>query len=297
MTWIRTRTSSGWSMMRSGGLTTSSTREWRSLRLWPGVRRRITAVDLLRTRSMLRVSAERGARPGNALERSPDGEYDAVLLVMLIHHLVGTNVSETEENLERCLSECFRVMKPGGKLIIVESCVPNRVYLLERLLFPVLNYLISRFAAHPMAFQYPQAKIAHKIRSVFGECRTSQVQKGRYVIQLGWKVPSLVTPVQPFLFTASSPDSVCSRSVTGRAPQRRLARAVWPVTLPARRCPPASSATRGGTHQARDSIRSNNSAHRAEPPSRPGRSGAGGPSAPPSASVRWPADSSRGPAR
>jgi len=170
----------------------------------PELVNKITAVDLfLDALDASKYPPNVELKQGTALAlKEPDDHYDAVLLVMLIHHLVGVNASQTEKNLDKCLHECHRVVKPGGKLIIMESCVPVWFYFLEKVLFPVLNVLISKFITHPMAFQYPHRMITHKIRNLFGECRTEKVPKGRHVIQLGWKVPSYVTPVQPYLFTA-----------------------------------------------------------------------------------------------
>ncbi|HZL66869.1 MAG TPA: class I SAM-dependent methyltransferase [Candidatus Limnocylindrales bacterium] len=61
---------------------------------------------------------------GSALNLpEPDESFDAVILSMLIHHLVGKTVDECKTNVSRAIAEAFRVLKPGGKLIILESCV------------------------------------------------------------------------------------------------------------------------------------------------------------------------------
>jgi ubiquinone/menaquinone biosynthesis C-methylase UbiE len=169
----------------------------------PSLVNKITAVDLfLDSLDASKYPSNVLLKQGNALELSePDAHYDAVLVVMLIHHLVGRNVLETEQNLGKCLGECYRVLKPGGKLIIVESCIPSWFYFFEKRLFPIANFLISKYITHPMAFQYPQIMITKEIQKLFGACETKEIPKGRYVIQLGWKVRSFLTPVQPYLFT------------------------------------------------------------------------------------------------
>ncbi len=165
---------------------------------------KITAVDLfLDNLDPKKYPNNVSLKQGNALAlNEPDNSYDGTLMVMLIHHLAGIDCVSTENNLPQCLQECFRILKPGGKLIIVESCVPAWLYWMEKMLFPVTNFLISKFLSHPMTYQYTRVKIQAALHSIFGNCTTEQIPKGKYVIQLGWKVPSIFTPVQPVLFVA-----------------------------------------------------------------------------------------------
>ena len=97
----------------------------------PSLVKKITAIDLfLDSLDPKRYPPNVVLKQGDALALSdPDNSYDAVLFVMLIHHLVGKNYQETHENMDRCLKEAFRVLRPGGRLIIVESCVPTWLYI------------------------------------------------------------------------------------------------------------------------------------------------------------------------
>jgi len=166
--------------------------------------KKITAIDLfLDSLDFSKYPKNVILRQGDALNLEvPETFYDAVIFVMLIHHLVGENVKDTHENLTRCISEAHKVLKPGGKLIIVESCVPSWLYKAEKILFPISNYLISKFLTHPMAFQYTSDMVANKILEFFGECEVQKIPKGKYIIQLGFKVRSFLTPVEAFIFTA-----------------------------------------------------------------------------------------------
>ena len=83
--------------------------------------------------------------------------FDTTLVVMLLHHLVGNNVSENLENLDKCLQQIRKTLINNGRLIIVESCVPKWFYLIEKLLFKPTSYLIKKFMKHPPAFQFTQA--------------------------------------------------------------------------------------------------------------------------------------------
>ena len=73
---------------------------------------------------------------GSALDL-PDNlkNFDAVISVMLIHHLIGKDVVSNLKNLDKCISESKKALSENGKLIIVESCVPKWFYFIEKILF------------------------------------------------------------------------------------------------------------------------------------------------------------------
>ncbi|HVS26535.1 MAG TPA: class I SAM-dependent methyltransferase [Burkholderiales bacterium] len=135
-----------------------------------------------------------------------DNSFDGVVMVMLLHHLVGNSVTQCTANLERAISEAFRVLHPGGKLVIVESCVPLWFYRFEKLVFPLAVPVINRLLTHPPAFQYTVDYISAVIRNLFGTDPTvTRIPKGKYVLQFGFKFPARFTPVQPYLLTACKP--------------------------------------------------------------------------------------------
>ena len=97
----------------------------------------IVAVDLF----LSQIPAEQfppnvTARDGDALSLDdPDGSYDAVLHSFLYHHLVGDDAAALIGNVRRAISEAARVLRPGGKLIVPEGCVPRWFYAFERMAF------------------------------------------------------------------------------------------------------------------------------------------------------------------
>jgi ubiquinone/menaquinone biosynthesis C-methylase UbiE len=67
----------------------------------------------------------------------PDSHYDCVLLYLLLHE-------QPEAERTRTLKEACRVLKPGGKLLIVEYDLPSRWNPLRYILYPFL-YVLEPF--------------------------------------------------------------------------------------------------------------------------------------------------------
>jgi SAM-dependent methyltransferase len=154
-------------------------------------------------------------KTGSALAiPEPSDSFDGVLMVMLIHHLVGPTVDDSLGNVEGACREAFRVLRPGGKLIVVESCVPSWFYAFERLVFPLASRFIGRFLPHPMTLQYPTPVIAEVLEKHGRAIEVLPIPKGRWVFQYGYKYPSRLTPANPYRFIAnksSGPQNVLAR--------------------------------------------------------------------------------------
>ncbi len=132
--------------------------------------------------------------------------FDTVVMVMLIHHLVGTSVFDCIENIKRAISEAYRVLSPGGKLVIMESCVPEWFYKFEKVVYKPASFLIEKLINHPPTLQYPSAFLVSLIDEAgFENISSNNIPLGKYILQFGIKCPTWVTPVQPVLFSAIKP--------------------------------------------------------------------------------------------
>jgi len=122
---------------------------------------------------------------------------------MLLHHLTGNSLEESSANVSRAIGEAFRVLGPGGKLIIVESCVPWWFYRFEKVIFPLAAKVISRFLEHPATLQFPASMIDELLRKFTPKVELTPISRRRWLLQYGMKYPAVLTPVVPYRFVAS----------------------------------------------------------------------------------------------
>lgn len=130
--------------------------------------------------------------------------FETTLFVMLLHHLIGQNVNQNLINLNKCISECKKTLKENGKIIIVESCVPKWFYTIEKVLFKPTSYFINKFLKHPPAFQYTKEIIVETLeKNDFKNIKYKKIKQGKFILQYGFKFPSILTPVETVIFTAN----------------------------------------------------------------------------------------------
>ena len=165
----------------------------------------VVGVDLFSTRRLRRPPGNVTLRRGDALALDePDAAYDGVLFVLVLHHLVSSDVDGTVENMRRAIGEARRVLSPGGQLIVVESCVSPWAFAVERRLFGALRRIAStRLMVHPPTLQLTAAAIEDLLRERFDEVRVKPIPTGRLLLQFGHRWPTALTPARPYLFTAS----------------------------------------------------------------------------------------------
>jgi SAM-dependent methyltransferase len=165
----------------------------------------IVGVDLFLDKPSPTLPEHITLRRGDALAlHEPDAAYDVVLEISVFHHLVGSTEHGTLENIRRAVAEAHRVLEPGGRLVVMESCVSARSFAVERRLFGLLRRLAQTpLMRHPATLQFPPATIAEVIREQFGSVVVTAIPVGRWIVQFGVRWPASLTPARPYLFTAT----------------------------------------------------------------------------------------------
>ncbi len=147
------------------------------------------------------------ARAGSALELpEPDDSFDVVLMAFLLHHLTGRRAKETLANAARAIDEAVRVLRPGGRLLVVESCVPRWFYAVELALYPPLRLLSgTRLMEHPATLQATARQLERLLGERTTDVRRERIATGAFMLQFGRRWPALLTPARPYLLAGAKP--------------------------------------------------------------------------------------------
>jgi SAM-dependent methyltransferase len=152
-------------------------------------------------------------RRGSALELDePANHYDAVLQAMLYHHLVGSSPDEMVANVRAAIAEAARALRPGGRLIVAEPCVPRWFFAFERVAFAPLRLLARTplLRGHPATLQLTARMLEDLVSEQLEIERSYRIPRGRWTTLFGRKIPAALFP--------SRMQMVVARKPTGAAP-------------------------------------------------------------------------------
>jgi len=185
-----------------------------------GLADEIVAADLFLDDSYNeRMPANVKAVRADAMSLPELGEFDAVLYALVFHHLTGATSSAVVANVRKTLGEAERVLAPGGRLLVIESCVPLWFYAFERIAFRGLAALANTpLMRHPATLQLPSHLVRDLIAERFEVEQARRIRMGRWVLQFGMKWPSALTPARAYLFVARKADSGLSVEATSAGP-------------------------------------------------------------------------------
>jgi SAM-dependent methyltransferase len=136
-----------------------------------------------------------------------DSTYDVVLEALLYHHLVGSEPGDSLRNIRRAIAEAARVLEPGGRLVVAESCVPGWFYGFERAMFRPLSALsrTSLLGGHPAVLQLPFDLLQELVAESLPVDRAYRVPPGRWTTQFGRRWPTALTPARAVIVVARKP--------------------------------------------------------------------------------------------
>jgi SAM-dependent methyltransferase len=142
-----------------------------------------------------------------------NGAHDCLLMQMLVHHLAEGDFSTTRARSQAAFCEAFRVLKPGGKIVVIESTVSAGFEIAERILFPLTRRLLQ-LIGHPMVLQWTPVRLCAFAREAgFTDIRPTCIPRGRWMIFLGRRMPTLVVPVTLYKIVATKPELTPSKGI------------------------------------------------------------------------------------
>jgi cyclopropane fatty-acyl-phospholipid synthase-like methyltransferase len=138
----------------------------------------------------------------SALEMSFSEEFDTVLAINTLHHIVGTSVAMTYANLHELLKRSTACLAANGKVVLIESTMPRWFVWLYGWLFPVALKIWP--LSHPPTFQFHYRDILHAAETA--GLRLSEftwIPKTSDFIFLGLRVKRWMAPIRvgKFVFT------------------------------------------------------------------------------------------------
>lgn len=138
----------------------------------------------------------------SVLEMEFDKLFDTIIAISILHHVIGNDVVKTYKNLDIIMKRSSKLLEKDGKLVLLESTVPQWFLYFYKIIFPLLVRIWP--LKHPPTFQYhyndilnAAAKAGLKLQEV------SFIPKTGDILQFGYRVKGWMSPskVSKFVFT------------------------------------------------------------------------------------------------
>lgn len=145
-----------------------------------------------------------------------DNSFDCVALPLVLHHLAGESARQARLNVLVALSEAYRVLRPGGRILISEFVVSRLIYAAERIAVPVTRAAL-KLRGIPLVVMHSEAFYSNAMQETgFREIEVKNIQTPlakptdliQPVIGLPIRFPRIMYPLQPVLICgALAPES------------------------------------------------------------------------------------------
>ncbi len=126
-----------------------------------------------------------------------ENTIDIVIMQHLLHHLADNTLKKTLQNLNDGCEEAERILKQGGKIIIVEGCVPQILDHMQRFFFQINKRLYKWFFSFPMVLQYSEATITKELKKTGFEIESVETIKDGDILPIfGLNLPRRWIPLK-----------------------------------------------------------------------------------------------------
>jgi SAM-dependent methyltransferase len=145
-------------------------------------------------------------RAMNVLDLADQSQFDTVIAINCLHHVIGNSVAECYKNLNRIFEVVARATRPGGKVVLIESTVPAWFLRIYKALFAILLKLWP--LKHPPTFQYHFREIQGAAkRAGLEQTELAFIPKVSNIMTLGVEIPGWLSPIRIGKFVFRKPQS------------------------------------------------------------------------------------------
>jgi len=118
---------------------------------------------------------------------------DRVVMQFLLHHIVEKTKKDTDGAVLSALKEAYRVLKPEGKMVIIEMLVHPFMERTENILYR-LNYELLNFINKPMIKFYSENGLREKLLSAdFTQINVKRIDMGKSIDPFEAILPGVIT--------------------------------------------------------------------------------------------------------